>query len=45
VAFSAMARSFSFALAISARVAHWLDLITGSLDDTRWVIHAAPVVA
>jgi hypothetical protein len=37
--------SSSFAVAGAAALGHWLDLMSGSLDDARWVIHPAPAVA
>ena len=42
--FSAMVASISLAVAGAAALGHWLDLMSGSLNDARWVIHPAPAV-
>jgi len=42
--FGAMVASVSFAVAGAAALGHWLDLMSGSLNDARWVIHPAPAV-
>jgi len=42
--FSAMVASVSFAVSGAAALGHWLDLMSGSLNDARWVIHPAPAV-
>ena len=43
--FSAMIASISLAGAAAAALGHWLDLMSGSLNYARWVIHPAPAVA
>ena len=41
---SAMVASISFAVAGAAALGHWLDLMSGSLSEARWIIHPAPAV-
>ena len=43
--FSAAIASISLAGAGAAAVGHWLDLMSGSLREARWVIYPAPAVA
>jgi hypothetical protein len=43
--FSAIVASVSFAGASAAALGHWLDLMSGSLAEARWVIYPAPAVA
>ena len=40
-----MVASISLAVAAAAALGHWLDLMSGSLSEARWVIHPAPAVA
>ena len=42
--FSAIVASISFAVAGAAALGHWLDLMSGSLNEARWVIDPAPAV-
>jgi putative copper export protein len=42
--FSATIASISFAGAAAAALGHWLDLMSGSLREARWVIYPAPAV-
>jgi hypothetical protein len=42
---SAVVAAISFAVAAAAALGHWLDLMSGSLDEARWVISPAPAVA
>jgi hypothetical protein len=41
---SAIVASISFAVAGAAALGHWLDLMSGSLSEARWVINPAPAV-
>ena len=41
----AVVAAISFAVAAAAALGHWLDLMSGSLDEARWVISPAPAVA
>jgi len=42
---SAVVAAICFAVAAAAALGHWLDLMSGSLDEARWVIYPAPAVA
>jgi hypothetical protein len=43
--FGASVASISLGVAAAAALGHWLDLMSGSLEVSRWVIHPAPAVA
>ena len=42
--FSTTIASISLAVAGAAALGHWLDLMSGSLSEARWVIYPAPAV-